>query len=177
MKSCQRQAAHKVTNFTVSCCCCVWLLLTEPMFSFGYTVNGCSWSTEEVLPILFKRTCCYHGNHRYCPSNQSWNIKGFVQFSLDKLEIRRNLRSHLILDLKKNVFKKSHLSHTQSHLLVCLFFSSCFAFLSSSCKSLVRVLLWQVKISRSHCHWQPCRIGGERWPRGQRQWSYSIPMQ
>lgn len=51
--------------------------------------------------------------------------------------------------------RKSHLSR----LLACLFFSG-FVFLLSSCKSLLRALLWQVKIKRSHRHWQP------RGPRG-----------
>lgn len=51
--------------------------------------------------------------------------------------------------------RKSHLSR----LLACLFFSG-FVFLLSSCKSLLWALLWQVKIKRSHRHWQP------RGPRG-----------
>lgn len=64
--------------------------------------------------------------------------------------------------------RKSHLSR----LLACLFFSG-FVFLLSSCKSLLWALLWQVKIKRSHRHWQP------RGPHGGRRhlWSYSIPMQ
>lgn len=45
-----------------------------------------------------------------------------------------------------------------SCVLPCLLFP-CFAFLCSSCKSLVRALLWQVEISQSHHYWQPCGIG------------------
>lgn len=46
-----------------------------------------------------------------------------------------------------------------------LFFHSlpffCFGFLFPSCKSLVKVLLWQVKINRSHRYWKPCGTEGK----------------
>jgi len=64
---------------------------------------------------------------------------------------------------------------------ICVVFSFpsffCFGFLLPSCKSLVKVLLWQVKINRSHHYWQPCGTEGKRSERGHRRLSHSIPIQ
>lgn len=63
--------------------------------------------------------------------------------------------------------------------LYALFFLSllCFGFLLPSCKSLVKVLLWQVKINRSRHYWQPCGTEEKRSERGHWRLSHSIPIQ
>ncbi len=64
--------------------------------------------------------------------------------------------------------------------LYALFFLSllfCFGFLLPSCKSLVKVLLWQVKINRSRHYWQPCGTEEKRSEWGHRRLSHSIPIQ
>ncbi len=53
----------------------------------------------------------------------------------------------------------------------------CFSFLLPSCKSLVKVLLWQVKINRSRHYWQPCGTEEKRSERGHRRLRHSIPIQ
>ncbi len=61
-----------------------------------------------------------------------------------------------------------------------LFFLSllfCFGFFLPSCKSLVKVLFWQVKIIWRRHYWQPCGTEEKRSERGQRRLSHSIPIQ